>query len=267
MLQLYLLARPDGTLPVAQRITDLIRSRYRGSEIVWDVQVGDAAAFTQRVEMTMQRCNAVLVIIGPEWLQARSPHGIPWQADPSDPVAVGLAAALRQKKLIVPLLVHGAAMPSTGDLAPHFAAFVLHQGVVLRQDPLFLTDLQKVYAQLNTQLTWRPASLLLLLTAIGVVVSFVAALTFNHKPYVGPHFVITIVSILLSVALSFAALIAAFVLAIQRRQMGWLAGLIVLTLVGIVAVVVEPAAILALQLLSAVVIAIFSLFGKRREMV
>lgn len=267
MLRLYLLGRPDGTLPVAQRIADLIRSRYRGAEIVWDVPAGDVAAFAKRVELTMQRCNVMLVIIGPEWLQARSPHGLPWQDDPFDPVALGLAAALRQKKLIVPLLVHGAAMPSASDLAPHFAAFVLHQGVVLRQDPLFLTDLQKAYAQLNTQLTWRPASLPLLLTAIGIVVSFVAALTFNHRPYVGPHFVIAIVSILLSVALSFAALIAAFVLAIQRKQMGWLAGLIVLTLVGIAAVVVEPAALLALQLLSAIVIAVFALFGKRREMV
>jgi hypothetical protein len=276
-MQIYLLWRPDGTQAVTQRIADLIRSRYR-AEIVWDVPMPDSAAFAQRVETTMQPCNAVLVVIGPDWLRARSPRGLPWQDDPSDPVAVGLVAALRQKKLIVPLLVHGAAMPSAGDLTPQFAALVLHQGVVLREDPLFLTDLRKAYTQLNTQLAWRPASTLLLLTAIGSAVSTVAsvaialAIVSNQGSLIGPPLVALIIAILLSLALSFSALIGAFVLAVQRKQPGWLAALIVLALVGIPALVAilaqqEAAPIIAWQLLSAVVIAMLALFGKRREMV
>lgn len=267
MLHLYLLGRPDGTQTVAARIIDQIRSRYRGVEIVWDPPLADATAFTQRVETTMRRCNAMLVMIGPDWVRARSPRGLPWQDDPSDPVAVGLLAALRQKKLIVPLLVHGAAMPSAADLAPQFAAFVLYQGIALREDPLFHTDLRKMYTQINTQLTWRPASTLLLLAAIGIIGSCVVASVFNQKPYAGLGFVINILAILLNIALGFSAVIGAFVLAIRRKQRGWLAVLITLLLIGIVLIVIDWRNILIWELLCIPVIAIFALFGKRREMV
>lgn len=275
MLHLYLLCRPDRTQTVAARITDQIRSRYRDAEIVWDVPFADATVFARHVETTMQRCNAMLVVIGPNWLQTRSPHGLPWQDDPADPVVLGLLAALRQKKLIVPLLVHGATMPSAGDLAPRLAAFVLHQGIVLREDPFFHTDLRKMYTQINTQLTWRPASTPLLLTAIGTFLTFAVSLVFalayhNHiskdfLSYRGPLFVIFILTILLNLALCFSALIGAFVLTIQRKQVGWLVGLIMLTLAGIALIVIQGN-MLAWELPAILVITIFSLLGKRREM-
>src|SRR5262249_37891821 len=127
----------------------------------------------QQVEATMRTCNAALVVIGQEWLYARSPSGLPWQSDPYDPVELAIQAAMWQKKLIVPLLVHGAIMPPDGALAPHLAGFALHQAVTLREDPWFQMDLHKVYTQLNTQLSWRPASWLLLSTTIGVIVAFI----------------------------------------------------------------------------------------------
>jgi hypothetical protein len=173
MLRLYLLARPDSSLTLTQRIADAIRARYRGVQIVWDVPAPSPAAYAQQVEATIQTCNAALVVIGPEWLHARSPSGVPWQSDPYDPVALALQAAMRQKKLIVPLLVHGAIMPPDGALSPHLAGFGLHQAVTLREDPWFQMDLHKVYTQLNTQLSWRPASWLLLSTTIGVIAAFI----------------------------------------------------------------------------------------------
>src|SRR5215468_7697665 len=110
MLRLYLLTRPDSSLTVTQRIADAIRARYRGIQIVWDVPAPSPAAYAQQVEATMRTCNAALVVIGQEWLYARSPSGLPWQSDPYDPVALAIQAAMWQKKLIVPLLVHGAIM-------------------------------------------------------------------------------------------------------------------------------------------------------------
>jgi hypothetical protein len=276
MLRLYLLCRPDRTQTVAQRVTDLLRSRYRAVEIIWDaptVDVRDTQAFARRVEITMQRCDAALVIMGPDWLLAHSPRGLPWQEDPSDPMAVGLAAALRQKKLIVPLLAHGAVMPTADQLAPPLAGFVLHQAVAVRDDPYFLTDLRKVYTQLNTQLSWRPASIPLLLTVIGIVVTFAVATIFDHKPYAGSHFVIAISAILLNLALSFSALIGAFVLAIQRRQRWWLAALIalalagLLTVVGVAAQVVDAGTLFIWLTLAVIIIGLLALFGVRREMV
>jgi hypothetical protein len=171
------------------------------------------------------------------------------------------------------LLAHGASMPSADDLAPQLAAFVLHQAVLVRDDPYFLTDLRKVYSQLNTQLSWRPASIPLLLTVIGIVVTFAVAAVFDQKPIGGPRLVISIVAILLNLALTFSALIGAFVLAVQRRQRGWLAALIALTLasllvvVGVVGQVVVSGVLFLWQTLAVVVIGLLALFGAHREMV
>jgi hypothetical protein len=276
MLRLCLLSRPDRSQTVAQRVADQLRARYRRAEIVWGgpgPNAADASVVAQRIEATMRRCQVVLVIIGPDWMQARSPQGLPWQADPADAVALGLAAALRQKKLIVPLLVHGAQLPPEGELAPWLTPLLRRQAVALRDDPYFLTDLRTVYTQINTQLSWRPASVPLLATAIGIVLTFIGFIVFNDRSNAGPRFVLTIVFILLNLALTGAALIGAFVLAAQRRQPGWLVALSALSLigalaiVGIVAQVADGSALLAWEQLAVLVIALLALFGRRREMV
>jgi hypothetical protein len=288
MLRLYLLTRPDSSLTVTQRITDAIRVRYKGVQIVWAVTAPSPAAYAQQVEDTMRACNEMLVVIGREWLDARSPSGLPWQSDPYDPVALAIQAAMRQKKLIVPLLVHGAIMPLDGALAPHLAGFALHQAVTLREDPWFQMDLHKVYTQLNTQLRWRPASWLLLSTTIGVIVAFILTSVFilglasggssaNASSPLAPFVVIGVLFEFVFIGFSFISLVIALVLASQRKQIPWLVTLIGMSLIAILLIIGSVAggsqsitflAALALwQGIATVLYIIFALFGKRREVV
>lgn len=279
MLRLYLLARPDSSLIMTQRIADALRARYRGVQIFWNPPAANPAAYAQQVELTMQICNAALVVIGTEWLGARSPNGLPWQSDAYDPVALGILAAMRQNKLIVPLLVHGAIMPPSNALAPQLAGFALHQAVTLREDPWFQSDLRKVYLQLNTQLSWRPASWLLLSTAIGCVISYILSLVILYPPdgvsfktttlttpSARANFAIGVGFIFLDLACFFAAYVIAFVLAIQRKQIGWLIALILITLSGILVLALSGVTdLIAWQPVPVVFWIIFALFGKRRE--
>jgi hypothetical protein len=281
LLRLYLLARSDSSLTMTQRIADALRAQYRGVEIYWDAPAANAVAFAQRVETTMQGCNAALVVMGPEWLGARSPNGLPWQSDPYDPVALGIVAAMRQKKLIVPLLIHGALMPPNGAFTQQLAGFALHQAVVLREDPWFQNDLHKVYLQLNTQLSWRPASWLLLSTAIGGVISFILAevilssstgIARGEKAIASVSsqagFAIGVAFIFLDVACFLTAYVVAFTLAIQRKQLGWLIALILITFSGILVLVsFDFTGLVAWQPVPAIFWIIFALFGKRREAV
>jgi hypothetical protein len=288
MLRLYLLTRPDSSLTVTQRITDAIRARYKGVQILWAVPAPSPAAYAQQVEDTMRMCNAMLVVIGQEWMDARSPSGLPWQSDPYDPAALAIQAAMRQKKLIVPLLVHGATMPPDGALAPHLAGFALHQAVTLREDPWFQTDLHKVYTQLNTQLGWRPASWLLLSTTIGVIVAFILTNAFilglgngasgaTKSSPLAPYVVIGVLFEFVFVGFSFVSLVIALVLASQRKQIPWLVTLIVMSLIAILLIIGSVvggsqsisflAALILWQGIATVLYIIFALFGKRREMV
>lgn len=288
MLQLYLLTRPDSSLTITQRITDAIRARYRGVQIIWAVPSPSPAAYAQQVEDTMRTCNAALAVIGRDWLYARSPSGLPWQSDPYDPVTLAILAAMRQKKLIVPLLVHGAIMPPASALAPHLTGFAQHQAVTLREDPWFQMDLHKVYTQLNAQLRWRPASWLLLSTTIGVIVSFILTNVFilglaqgasgaNKSSPLAAYAVIGVLFEFVFIGCSFVSLVIAFVLASQRKQIPWLVTLVVMALIAlllIIGIVVGGAqsisfgvALILWQGIATVLYIIFALFGKRREMV
>jgi hypothetical protein len=286
MLRLYLLARPDSSLTVTERIADAIRARYRSVDIVWNVPAPSPAAYAEQVENKMRTCNAVLVVIGREWLNARSPSGLPWQSDPYDPVALAIQAAMRQKKLIVPLLVHGAIMPPDDALAPHLAGFALHQAVTLREDPWFQIDLHKVYSQLNTQLSWRPASWLLLSTTIGIIVTFSLTNVFivglargasgiSKSSPLAAYAVIGVLFLLVAIGFSFVSLVIAFVLATQRKQIPWVVTLTVMSLIAILLVIggigsqsiTFLAALLLWQTIATVLYIILALFGKRREMV
>src|SRR6185437_14103282 len=124
--------------------------RYRGVMLTRDVIGLSPQDYSQRVNTAMQPCDVVLVIIGPEWSLAVAPSGMRWQDDPFDPIAIEISTALRQGKLIVPLLVHGASMPASSELPIALSPFVLRQGIAVRGDPAFQGDMQKVYAQLNT---------------------------------------------------------------------------------------------------------------------
>jgi hypothetical protein len=288
MLRLYLVARPDTSLIITQRITDAIRARYRDVQIISAATSPSPTAYAQQVEDTMRTCNAALVVIGQDWLEARSPSGLPWQQDPYDPVALAIQAAMRQKKLIVPLLVHGAIMPPDGALAPSLEGFARHQAVTVREDPWFQMDLDKVYSQLNTQLRWRPASWLLLSTTIGIILAFILTNVFivglgegakgatKGSPLAG----FTVIGVLFEfvfIGFSVVSLVIAFVLASQRKQIPWLAAMILMAIVAIPLIVGSlaagaqsvsfGAALILWQCVATVLYIIFALFGKRREMV
>jgi hypothetical protein len=288
MLRLYLLARPDSSLTITQRVTDAIRARYRDVQIISAAPSPNPAAYAQQVEDTMRTCNAALVVIGQDWLDARSPSGLPWQSDPYDPVTLAIQAAMRQKKLIVPLLVHGAVMLPDSALTPSLAGFGRHQAVSLREDPWFQMDLDKVYTQLNTQLRWRPASWLLLSTTIGTIVAFILTNGFisglgegakgatKGSPLAG----FTVIGVLFEfifIGFSVVSLVIAFVLASQRKQIPWLVTFIMMALVAILLIIGSlaggaqsvsfGAALILWQAIATVLYIIFALFGKRREMV
>src|SRR5262249_10612194 len=151
-------------------------------------------------------------------------------------------------KLIVPLLVHGATMPPEGALSPHLAGFALHQAVTLREDPWFQMDLHKVYTQLNTQLSWQPASWLLLVTTVGGIVAFILTNVFllglgqgkgtaNESTPLAGYTVVGVLFLLVFIGFSFVSLVIALVLASQRKQIPWLVTLIVMAFIAVLLII------------------------------
>lgn len=270
MLRIFVIGRNDGTLDVRGRIADHIQGRYGAESVVRDVFGRTLPEYLELVQGWMRACRVALVVMGPEWTQARDASGQRLLDNPYDPVRVEVRTALEQGVLVVPLLVQRATMPRAEDLPPDIAALSLRQALTVRGDPDFSEDMLAVYAQINTQLTWRPASLLMVVLCtcglVAEVVFFAAAILVG-----GRVTALTYAPFFIAFASYFVGGIAGVLLSITRRHWLWLGGIVLalLALVGIVSIpsdVPEGGLIqLVIEVVTLLVLLAFGLFGPRRE--
>lgn len=72
--------------------------------------------FRKAIEESIAQCGVLLVVMGPEWLNAKDERGARRLDDPADFVRIETAAALRRDIPVIPVLVHGAQMPRAEEL-------------------------------------------------------------------------------------------------------------------------------------------------------
>ncbi|CAG0123936.1 hypothetical protein RHDC2_00266 [Rhodocyclaceae bacterium] len=118
MAGVFINYRRDDAKSEAGRLFDWL-SRYFGKDQVFmDVSgsIEPGLEFDRVIETAVSSCNALLVVIGKEWLTAEDAKGKRRLDDPNDFVHMEIAAALRRDIRVIPVLVQGAAMPDEGSL-------------------------------------------------------------------------------------------------------------------------------------------------------
>jgi TonB family protein len=101
----------------AGRVFDDLVKHFGEDTVFMDVagiEVG--RDFRKAIEEGVTKCGVLLVMIGPEWLDAKDERGGRRLQDPSDFVRIETASALKRDIPVVPVLVRGAKMPSPEQL-------------------------------------------------------------------------------------------------------------------------------------------------------
>jgi hypothetical protein len=102
----------------AGRIADRLRNEFDFHDIFIDF--GTAALgrdFVELINQELANCDALLVVISPSWLDARTKDGGPRRLDnPGDFVRIEIATALKRNIPVFPILVDGAEIPSADQL-------------------------------------------------------------------------------------------------------------------------------------------------------
>ena len=80
------------------------------------------ADFSAHIGAKIGGCDALLAVIGKQWLTARNAEGQLRLSDPNDLVSREVALALQRGILVIPVLVEGASMPKAADAAQRFKA-------------------------------------------------------------------------------------------------------------------------------------------------
>src|SRR5229473_1808934 len=114
MTNLFISYRRDDSGGHAGRLSDRLIARFGPDRIFMDVQdIQPGQNFLQAIEQTLDRCDCLLAVIGPRWLEIMQAR----QAKGEDFVRHEVSVALARGKTVIPVLVGGAKMPD-GDLLP-----------------------------------------------------------------------------------------------------------------------------------------------------
>jgi hypothetical protein len=116
MSKIIISYRRADSAAVSGRIFDRLASHYGDDAVFMDVdKIPFGTDFREHIRKVLLEGDILLAVIGPNWL-GKGADGTSRIKDEADPVRVEVETALRQKTRMIPVLVDGAAMPSTADL-------------------------------------------------------------------------------------------------------------------------------------------------------
>ncbi|GEM_PF-2060783 len=136
---------------ITGRVHDWLVFAFGEKNVFKDVDdIPPGMDFRMVLRNALDKCDAVLAIIGAEWLNNRDSQGRRRIDMPDDFVRMEIEAALsRDDVLVIPVLVNGAIMPTVDELPLKLRPLAYRNAVVIRHDPDFQRDMARLIDQLS----------------------------------------------------------------------------------------------------------------------
>jgi hypothetical protein len=150
---IFISYRRDDTEGEAGRLFDDLTREFGSNSVFMDVAgIRPGVDFVQAIEQNVADCGVLLAIIGPVWATITSASGQRRLDDPNDFVALEIASALKREVPVIPVLVHGAKMPSQDQLPESLKSFS-HRNSVELSHARWPSDVQLLIEALNSYVT------------------------------------------------------------------------------------------------------------------
>ena len=125
--------RRDESGHVAGRLHDSLAPTFGRNKLFMDVDnIPVGKDFESYLKSQVAACDAMLAIIGPNWLTAKDEAGQRRLDNPEDFVVIEIAAALTRDIPVVPVLVDGARMPKPSELPDSLKSLARRQAIQVR---------------------------------------------------------------------------------------------------------------------------------------
>jgi len=146
---LFISYRRSDSEAYAGRLYDRLVAELGRDQVFKDVDsIPLGADFRAHLNVILAQCRAVLVMVGPHWIDARDERGACRLESGEDFVRIEIETALARGIPVIPVLVAGATMPAEAQLPASLAAFAYRQGTPLRPDPDFHRDVDRLLTSL-----------------------------------------------------------------------------------------------------------------------
>jgi hypothetical protein len=104
--------------------------------------------------MPFGKCDILLAVIGPKWLELKDSQGNRRIDAEDDFVRIEVAMAIEREIPVIPVTVDGARLPDKGDLPKSIAILAQYQGVDIRSRS-FSNDAANLIKELKKRLPPR----------------------------------------------------------------------------------------------------------------
>jgi hypothetical protein len=149
MAGIFINYRRDDAPGVAGRLGDRLAKNFAQRQIFMDVDaMKPGLDFVKQLDEQVSKCDVLLAIIGPGWLNAVDEKGRRKLELPRDYVRIELASALKREIPVIPLLVNGAVMPLEEDLPEELKSLPNRHALELRHTR-FAADSEAIIKALN----------------------------------------------------------------------------------------------------------------------
>ena len=132
MSGIFISYRREDSAAYAGRLYDWISQHFGKENIFIDVDtIQPGEDFVEAVEQKVGGCDALLALIGKDWLNCRDEEGNRRLDNQGDFVRVEILAALNRNVRLIPVLVEGVRMPSERDLPEPLTKLARRQALEL----------------------------------------------------------------------------------------------------------------------------------------
>src|SRR5215216_5188367 len=135
MAGIFISYRRSDTAPYAARLRQRLSAEFGDEYVFMDVDsLRPGEPFPLAIESTITASDAVLALIGVEWLTISDDSGRRRLEDPGDLVRIELETAFRCDRVVIPVLLARAAIPGARELPPTLSALHERHAIDVRDD-------------------------------------------------------------------------------------------------------------------------------------
>ena len=150
--KVFISYRRDDSAGHAGRVHDRLEREFGRDLLFMDVDaVPLGVNFVKVLSEEVAKCDVLVAVIGPNWLNARDEDGNRRLDNPHDFVRIEIGAALQRNIPVIPILLDGAKVPKPNQLPKELEEFSLRNGLDVRHAS-FHNDIDRLVQSLKGQL-------------------------------------------------------------------------------------------------------------------
>jgi hypothetical protein len=131
--KVFLCYRRDDSAGYAGRVQDRLAQEFGRDLLFMDVDaIPLGVNFATVLRNEVAKCEVLLAVIGPHWLDARDEAGTRRLDDPQDFVRIEIGAALHRNIPVIPILLDGAKVPKANQLPKDLEELSMRNGLDVR---------------------------------------------------------------------------------------------------------------------------------------